>query len=467
MNKKLKVLFKDTIIFALGSFGSKVILFFLVPLYTNYLTTEEYGIADLVFTTAQLIIPIVSIVIFEAVIRFGLMKDLNPAEVLKAGMMVGIIGTVCTVAITPFFGLYSAISPWKWYLCIYVILNFNANILKSYLKIKDKNKRYALISILQTLCLAVFNVLLLAVFHVGVKGYLISNIAAAGFAVLLAGVSGDVIQDLIRVPLNRPLIRQMAAYSAPLILNDLSWWVIHSSDKFMIEAMVSASALGIFTAATKIPSLINVLISIFGQAWNISSIKEMDSSNDTAFYSKVFAGYIFLTFGACVALVTIIKPFMNIYVGSSFKDAWMYVPLLLASAVFSSISSYFGQLYAALKKSVNNMLSTLIGAIVNIIVNYVFIKFMGIWGAVIGTVVAYIAVATVRMIDVRRFVEIQIDMPRFLMNCILILAQSILISIGVNTIIISSISIAIFCAINYKLMSEFASAVTKRIRKRG
>lgn len=466
MNNKFKVLFKDTIIFALGSFGSKVILFFLVPLYTNYLTTEEYGIADLVFTTAQLIIPVVSIVIFEAVIRYGLMKDQNPAEVLKAGMTVGVIGTACTVAITPLFGLYSAISPWKWYLCIYVILNFISNILKSYLKVKDKNKQYALISILQTLCLAIFNILLLAVFHVGVKGYLISNIVAAGLAVVLSALSGNAIHDIIKAPLNRPLMHQMACYSAPLILNDLSWWVIHSSDKFMIEAMVSASALGIFTAATKIPSLINVLISIFGQAWNISSIKEMDSTNDTDFYSKVFAGYMFLTFGACVALVTIIKPFMNVYVGSEFRDAWMYVPLLLASAVFSSISSYFGQLYAALKKSVNNMLSTLAGAVVNIIVNYICILMLGIWGAVIGTVVAYIVVATVRMIDVRRFVEIQIDMPRFLMNCVIILAQSILISLGMNAVIVSIISIALFCAVNYRLICELAGAISKRLMKK-
>ena len=466
MNNKFKVLFKDTIIFALGSFGSKVILFLLVPIYTNYLTTEEYGIADLVFTTAQLIIPIVSIVIFEAIIRYGLMKDQNSAEVLKAGMTVGVIGTVCTVAITPLFGLYSAISPWKWYLCIYVILSFNANILKGYLKVKDKNKQYALISILQTLCLAIFNILLLAVFHVGVKGYLISNIVAAALTVLLSAFLGGAFSDLIKARFNRYLLRQMACYSAPLILNDLSWWVIHSSDKFMVEAMVSASALGIFTAATKIPSLINVLINIFGQAWNISSIKEMDSSNDTGFYSKVFAGYTFLTFGACVALVAIIKPFMSIYVGSEFKDAWMYVPLLLASAVFSSISSYFGQLYAALKKSVNNMLSTLTGAVVNIIVNYICILMLGIWGAVIGTVVAYIAVATVRMIDVRRFIEIKIDMPRFLMNCILILVQSILVSIGMNVVIVSITSIAVFCGVNYRFLGELSTAIYKRLRKK-
>ena len=290
MNKKFRLLFKDTLLFALGSLGSKMILFFLVPLYTNYLTTVEYGIADLVFTTAQLIIPIVSVVIFEAVIRFGLMKDKNPAEVLKAGIIVGILGTILTIAITPLYGLYSPIAPWKWYICVYVVLSFSSSIFKSYLKVKDKNKQYAIISIIQTICLALVNILLLVVFHVGIKGYLISNIVSIGLSVVLAAHYGNIISDFLNVHINQQLLGEMVLYSAPLILNDLSWWVIHSSDKYMIEAMISASALGIFTAATKIPSLINVLISIFGQAWNISSIKEMDSTNDTQFYSNVFEG---------------------------------------------------------------------------------------------------------------------------------------------------------------------------------
>ena len=74
MNDKYKALFKDTIIFAIGNLGSKMILFFLVPLYTNYLTTEEYGTADLIFTVAQLVVPVVSLTIYDAVIRFGLDK---------------------------------------------------------------------------------------------------------------------------------------------------------------------------------------------------------------------------------------------------------------------------------------------------------------------------------------------------------------------------------------------------------
>ena len=462
MNKKYKILFKDTIIFALGGLGSKLILFFLVPLYTNYLTTEEYGVADLVFTIAQLIIPIVSVSIFEAVIRFGLMKDQKPAAVLKAALVVTFIGSIVTAAISPLVGLYRPIAAWKWYLCIYIILNVTSNVLKSYLKVKDKNKSYAVISVSQTLCLALLNILLLVVFHTGVKGYLLSNIIALAAATVLTIAAGGVVNDLKNVPLDMVLLKEMVLYSAPLILNDLSWWVIHSSDKMMLEAMVGAVALGIYTVATKIPSLINVLISIFSQAWGLSAIKEMDSTNDTKFCAQVFEGYSFVTFGACVLIVSIVKPFMSLYVSKDFQGAWVYVSLLLVSAVFSSISSYYGQLYAALKKSVNNMVTTLTGAVVNVIVNFIFIPIVGIWGAVIGTVVAYIILATVRMMDVNKYVKIKIDFRKYVLNCMVIIAQGIVVSADFYVIPASILSIVLFVLVNQNMRKTLLSIIKRK-----
>ena len=463
LNKKFSVLIKDVLIFGLGRVGSRIILFFLVPLYTHYLTTEEYGLADLVYTTAELIRPILSLVIYAGVIRFGLMKESNSAEVLKAGMFVGIVGSFITIAITPLFNFYSPISPWKWCLSAYIILTIHSYTLSNYLKVKGKNRQFAIISIIETFCLALFNILLLAVFHIGIKGYFAASVLAVIISIVLSASSGNVIKDLHKARFNRQLVREMVIYSSPLILNNVSWWLIHCSDKYMIEALISASALGIYTVATKIPSLINVLIYAFGQAWNISSIKEMESSNDSVFYSKVFEGYTLITFGVCISLITIIKPFMDIYVGKDFQDAWMFVPLLLVSAVFSSVASYYAELYSALKKSVNSMITTLIAAIINVLVNYFFIMMYGIWGAVIGTVACYIVLGLIRMVDVHRFIKIKIDYARFFTNIGIIMTQGILVSLNYYTVAVSSISIVLFILVNSKQLSGVRYAIMKHI----
>ena len=160
---KYKTLLKDTSIFAIGSIASKAIIFFLVPLYTNYLSTEEYGIADLVFTMAQMLIPFVSLVIFDGVIRFGLMYKERTQDVLLVGLIVWGAGCSVTIFLTPLFAKYSSIGVWSLYLCVYVCVNVLLSIELNYLKVLNKNMDYAIISIIQTVALAVLNIYFLVI----------------------------------------------------------------------------------------------------------------------------------------------------------------------------------------------------------------------------------------------------------------------------------------------------------------
>lgn len=430
-SEKYKALFKDTVIFALGNIGSKVIIFFLVPFYTYYLTPDEYGVSDLVFTVSQLAIPFFSLVIFDAVIRFALLRKERPQDTLLVGIFIWVIGSALAFLMTPLFGLYKAIAEWKWFVTSYISVSMLVSIELNYLKATNRNLLYSIICIAQTLCLACLNILLVAHFRLGIRGYLISSVGASLIAAILALLFGGVINELKKARYDKELARQMIAYSTPLILNNLSWWVIQSSDKIMLELMIDKAALGIYTVASRIPSLITVFVTIFQQAWGISSIREMDSSNDKGFYTSVFTFYSFIAFFGGIALCTIIKPFMDIYVQSDlYGDVWRYVPLLLASAVFSALAAYNGSMYGALKKSMNNMLSTLTAAIVNLIVNYITILLFGIWGAMIGTVTAYLVLAFIRIIDVKRFVDIGINWKKLIGNTIIIMLQVIITSVG-------------------------------------
>lgn len=448
MKQKIYNLLKDTLIFAIGSIGSKLILFILMPIYTNCLTEAEYGISELIFSVSQLLIPFLSLVIFDAVVRFGLSKEDKPEDVLLIGMLVFLAGSVLTVAITPVIGLYDALAPWKWYLCVYIIFNMLNSITGCYLKSVDKNRLFAAVNILQTLVLAVLNIVLLVYLRAGVKGYLVSTIAASMVACLVIFAFGGLLGTLKKARFRPELLKKMVVYSAPLILNNVSWWVIHSSDKVMIELMIGSAALGIYTVATKIPSLINVIIAIFSQAWNISSVREAEGGGDRVFYSRVFLLYQVLTFGAVIGLNGIIKPFMSFYVGDSFLAAWKYIPLLLAAAAFSAVSAYFGSLYAALKKSVNNMVTTLVAAAVNIVLNYLWIERWGLWGAAFATLAAYILLSTMRMIDVRRYISVEISAVRYILNSCLIVAQAVFVALAYHIYLCSAVILVVYIAIN-------------------
>lgn len=465
MGNKYKNLVKDTIIFAIGNIGSKLILFFLVPLYTAYMTQEQYGTSDLIFTIAQLILPFVSIVIYDALIRFGLSKDERPEDVLLASYIVLGIGTVLTIVITPLFGLYRPIAHWKWQLSVYIIFSaFNSSNM-NYLKVKGKNVWYTVIGLIHTALMASLNIILLAVYHLGIKGYLMANIISMVVSVILSTLIARMPADLKKARFRKDLLMEMTKYSAPLILNNISWWVVHSSDKVMVEMMLDAAALGLYTVSAKIPALINVLINIFSQAWGISSVREFENSNDTKFYASVLETYAFFCFGASIMLITITKPFMRIYVADSFYESWRYVPILLASAAFASVAYYYGSLYGVLKKSGRNMATTLLAAVVNIVVNYVGIKFVGIYGAAIGTLVAYIVMAFVRMVDVGRFINIQINWTRFLAVCMLTVIQAVFVTLDLGGYIVSTVALIAFIIINRDLVVVTVQRLKKMIHR--
>ena len=465
MDKKYRTLFTDALVFALGSLGSKLILFFLVPIYTNYLTTDEYGIADLVFTFVQLIVPFATVSIQNSLIRFGMEKNANKEETLKCSMAVILFSVVFTLGVTPLVGLYSAISDWKWYLAILVVLNGLSEVERSYLKVRDKNKSFAVISIIQTAVLEGCNILLLVVFKSGVSGYLLSNIIAVAVVCVITFFAAGIPKALTSAKLNVPLLKKMVVFSMPLVLSAVSWWVVHSSDRIMIELMIGESVLGLYTAATKIPSLINVVTSIFNQAWGLSSIREIDNPDKQHFYSKVFRMFSTALFMACIMLITVLKPFLSVYFGADFRSAWVYTPLLLVAAVFFSLTAFIGSLYIALQKSLNDMITYLICAFVNVVVNFVGILFLGAWGAVIGTVTAFAVVLVIRIIDIKRYIDLNIGGVRFFLNAVIALAQAVCVSMDVYVYPVSAVAIVLFGALNYKEIAGFITSLTKTVFK--
>lgn len=467
MEGKYKILIKDSLIFALGSFGSKLIVFFLVPFYTTVLTKQEYGTADLVFTFSELLMPIICLAIYNSIIRFGLQDKEHPENSLLCGVLVWAIGCVFSVILVPILEMYNPIAQWKWYLILHVNANIILLISQNYLKVKGLNVRYSMISIVQTAFLAGLNILLLLVFRMGIQGYLLSNALASLLTSILAIIAGNVIEDIHKSRFDKKLLIEMIKYSAPLILNNIAWWIIQSSDKVMIEMYASVASLGLYTVATRIPSFVNVAVTIFQQAWGISSIVEMDSSNDDRFYSEVFNAYVVVIFGVSIFVNTIIKPFMKIYVGAEFFDAWKMAPLLVVSAAaFSAVSAFYGSMYGALKKSINNMLTTLLAAIVNIIMNYYFIHLIGAMGAVLGTLISYFVLALARIIDVNRYVNIFMNYVIYGVNCFIIIIQAVLVTIDFYGTIASALTCVIFAIVNKKEVKLLLHKIKEYILER-
>ena len=98
---KIKTLVKDTGLFAISTFGSQILVFLLTPLYTSILATEEYGIADLIFSTVVFVYPILTLAISEATLRFAIEKDENKNKVFTNSIWFVIMSTLLLLILTP------------------------------------------------------------------------------------------------------------------------------------------------------------------------------------------------------------------------------------------------------------------------------------------------------------------------------------------------------------------------------
>ena len=63
-------LLKNTLIILFGKVCTQLISYFLLPVYTTVLSTEEYGTVDLLITYVTLIAPIITLQMEAAVFRF-------------------------------------------------------------------------------------------------------------------------------------------------------------------------------------------------------------------------------------------------------------------------------------------------------------------------------------------------------------------------------------------------------------
>lgn len=468
-SQKYKSLFNDTLIFAIGNFGSKIISFFLVPIYTNVLSTSQYGTADLVMTCATLLVPVFSLVIQDSVLRFGLSGEHENGSVLKCASVVFIVGSIVSLLTLPLLNYYESVSEWKYYLIAITITTMASNIMFAYAKTKGKNKLFALCSIVQTLVLALTNILLLVVFNFGVSGFLTANIAAQFISVLLLFLFTGAAFDFTCSNIDKKLLRSMIAFSTPLIANNLSWWVLNSSDRMMVEYFIDSSSLGLYSAASKIPALLSIITSIFSQAWSISAIREYYHERDNKFYSNIFSVFATAMFFGGVIIVSIVKPFMSIYVGENFYSSWSLVPLLLFGTVYYAFSAFFGSIYGALKKNIRVASTTAFAAIINICINLVFLRTLGVVAAAMSTAISYFLIGIYRMFDSQCFFKFKIDYLKFFVNTCILVFQTIMVSLDKLIYIVSLFSLALLVIVNWaelKSMAVFAKTLINKSNNR-
>ena len=426
-NSRNSYLIKNTMIFILGNLGSKLISFFLIPLYTNALTTTEYGVVDLIATVGTVAVPVLTLNICESVMRFALDKDANKDKITQIGTNLLLIGMVVGLVIFPICHSFNRISQYSAFVYFYVISLAASQLYLCDLRGKELLVYYSIGNVLHTFFIAALNILFLVVFKGGIEGYLnayiIANILTATYALIM----GKGYRSFSFSGVDKKLLQRMIKYSIVLIPNSFMWWIMNSSDRVMVSSMVGIAANGIYAVSYKLPTLVSTLTTIFNQAWSYSAIREEGTEDENEYNNKIFRTLIGIVMLIGIGLITFMKPFLSIYVAKEYYVAWKYTPFLTVGCVYLTLATFMATSYTVHKDSFGYLFSGMFGAIFNIVMNLALIPLIGVYGAAIATCISYMLVFVFRLFHTRKYIRYNIKNKEFIVgSAILILSACLM-----------------------------------------
>lgn len=404
---------KNTLIVFMGGAGSKLVGIFMLPLYTRWLSTSDYGITDMVTVYATLLLSIVTCCIYDSIFIFPKGQDFKiQKEYFSSGLSFSLVMLAITaclfVAVSNIPVLYGRDSIFMEYIwLIYGILctGFLQSFVQQFVRSVGHVKIYSMTGVVLTLATAVYSIAFIPGW--GVKGYIYAIILANLSATCYSFVCSRTYRFIDRMAVKKERCVEMLKYSVPLIPNAIMMWLVAALNRPVMESYLGVEAIGIFAVANKFPGILSMLFAIFLQAWSISVLEEFGKKDYAVFYNKILRlGVTMLIFLLCI--VTFFSKFMvSFFASQAFFEAWKYIPVLTLGIVFSCISSLSGSHFWATKESKYLFYSSIGGALVAVLGNFLLIPLWGIMGASVSYVLSFVTVALIRIRYGWRYVKIQ------------------------------------------------------------
>lgn len=417
---KYKKLGKNVLLLTLGNFSSSLLRFLLVPLYTVCLTVEEYGTSDLISTSVNLIIPFLTLLIYESVFRFSLDSIEDRKQIFSIGFWIIVLGCILCCLLSPVLKLFEPLTGLGLYFILYFVSLSLYNLVMQFIK-SENVSIYSISGLINTGIYLGLNILFLLVLNLGIKGYLLAFIFSHLFVVLFAFFASKLYRYICfftKIKFNK--VKEMLKYSVPIIPNSISWWISDSSDKYILILFYGVSVNGLYSIAYKIPTILTMMVTIFISAWQISAVDNFGSQESRDFFSDIFSKYEALLFICLASLIAFTKMLSSILFLNEFYEAWVFTPVLLVASLFNSFSAFWGSIYTSAKKTKMLFLSTTVAAALNIILNFILIPRYSAMGAAVATMISYFVIWVIRIIDSRKIVIFDIKYFRIVFSVIVI-----------------------------------------------
>lgn len=397
MSKNENRLAKNTVMLSICTLLNKGLLFLMVPLFSRWLTVEEYGNYDVLATYVSLLIPIITLASSNAVFRLTVDKNELDSKkfYISNGFLIVIVNLIISIILIAFL---SIIFGWHHYV-VFILLMVGEvldNYCQGYLRAIKKLNIYALCKTVTVIFTAIMVTLLVRVYSLGLDGILLGY--AFGFYI------SDVIVIVVTKywkyfsfnSFSRNGIKELVLYSYALIPNDISWWIINVSDRTIIKLVLGTAENGIYAIAYKVPNLCAAVFGVFNISWQEAAIDAIEDKDRGVYFNAIYNKMLAILISLCAGILSCNFLLFDYIFDAKYSDARLYTSILVTAIIFSILAQFFGGIQISLKRTKANGTTTIIGAVVNLTVHLALVYFIGLYASALSTLMANITVSVMR-----------------------------------------------------------------------
>lgn len=462
-------LLKNTAIITVGKICTQMISFFLLPVYTAILTSEEYGIVDLLNTFVMLFIPLITLQIEQALFR-ELIDNRNnedkKSEIISTTILTVIIQ--CFLSILVFFVISPLIeNDYKYFLIANILASIFSSIMLQITRGLGDNKNYAIASFLTALFTIIFNILFIVVFKFGAYGMLVATLLANIICTLYVFAIKKVYRYIKLNSFSNILQKKMIKYSLPLVPNSLSWWIFNSSNRVIVSGILGVAMNGILAISNKFSGVFITIYNIFNLAWTEMASLHINDKDRDIFFNNVINTALKVFVSLAFGIIAFMPIIFNIMINSEFAEAYNQIPIFMIASIFNVFFGLLTVIYIAKKDTKTIAKTSIISAIINISINLLLIKFIGLYAAAVATLVSYMFISMQRYRDInKRYLKISIDKKFIIIS--IVIGIIILTTYYINNIILNLLSMLIIILyailVNYKSIHIIKNILLNKVR---
>lgn len=387
-------LIKNSTIYAVGDIAPRLLGFISFPILTQYLTPAEYGIVNYV-NTVNLFLAIIGFLCLNTyyLVYYYRMENEVEQKKLLGNLSLFVVGLNTIVSLLLFcvgpylFRQIGSNIDFYPYMAIGLVTNlFNilAVLPSALFRLQERPLPLTILNVLKGVLIFGLTLWFVVGLNFKAEGILWANMGVTVFfGIIFSYITAkNMIWNFDWRQLKRALI-----FSLPLLPGSVSYYLVSMSDRVLIDKYLSLNELGIYSTASTLALILNIVAYGAYKAFEPYFFKIYGTSQFTEQFIKVRNGYFFVIISGALGLALFAKEFFQIFSEEKFHIAYYYVPMILIGVVASAMSMLYSTIITAREKTKINSAISICGGLASVCLNVILLPRLGVVAACITSAI--------------------------------------------------------------------------------